>query len=198
MQIIIFICQNVKKGGKKLCVNPGLQSHYFPTNKSSANNSELSDSRHERFGRTESHTVQCELIYRFRLGCFCATVTRRHKNSLNNKNSECCTRVNRGDLGCVNSVVLCVLFGFNDDILCEFSLMVAHGCCRSSLCSTCTAPHPQTPPPPSIANPSQSYHAVVRWCVSFLNTPAVLPWKRLRDGGGRTGVGGWSATAVIT
>lgn len=42
------------------------------------------------------------------------------------------------------------------------------------------------------------YHVVAGWCVSFLNTPAVLPGERLKDVGGRLGVGGWSAAVVIT
>lgn len=53
-------------------------------------------------------------------------------------------------------------------------------------------------PPALVTPPPHPSRVAVRWCVSLLNTPAVLPRKRLKDGGGMLGVRGWSATVVIT
>lgn len=89
----------------------------------------------------------------------------------------------------MNLIVLCVLFVFNDDYFAWIWVNVPHkeGLFIQPQVARFAPPGPKPHP--------DFYHVVAGWCVSFLNTPAVL---RLKDGGGRLGVGGWSAAVVIT
>lgn len=50
-----------------------------PSNTSCTKHFEPSDSRHEELKGTQCYTVRCELIYSLRLGCYCATITRKHR-----------------------------------------------------------------------------------------------------------------------